>query len=505
MQALARANEGTRLLEQIPLRQEAAANPRQFSPGTRGQGQTDALDIVPKPLGSTSRDSERANTRGALEKIHAGAPPNVPAVIPEAPGRRGLPWISSALVFAAAAGLTFGLVYSGGLSSADHTPGFLKGFFAAPGLGLRLESQGDRLLLGWNRHHPAVRNTKGGILQIDDGPQHRRISLDAAQISNGSVLYRPNSDDVIFRLEVEGAQGGKVSESMRVLEAAKPSTPDLSAPAATPVVSQTPAPPQQMDNATRDGKPPAQSSSVSVPKPTAMVAQRTVEAAANRSAAVQTTASRQVTRVPNAQPSPPDHNAVETPPVKQKAEAKGEVASDIVPPAPVQPGRSVPAASAPGGPAPAAATNQTEAARNTSPLGTNTPSAPVTERQNPLPSSNSAPTPPANNPIQQAVQPRTSALADYRAPRPLRQILPNISQLAPGTLAMAGKVEVIVKVNESGRVTEAHVINGARKINASLIGAAILAAKQWIFEPATLGGKRVPSEHSIVFQFQSSQ
>jgi hypothetical protein len=34
-----------------------------------------------------------------------------------------------------------------------------------------------------------------------------------------------------------------------------------------------------------------------------------------------------------------------------------------------------------------------------------------------------------------------------------------------------------------------------------MVMAAETAAKKWVFEPARLGGRPVPSEHSIIFQF----
>jgi outer membrane biosynthesis protein TonB len=67
---------------------------------------------------------------------------------------------------------------------------------------------------------------------------------------------------------------------------------------------------------------------------------------------------------------------------------------------------------------------------------------------------------------------------------------------------MGGRVEVIVKVDETGHVVDARFANGTKKINPSVANASILAAKQWTFTPAALNGKPVPSEHSIVFQFQ---
>ena len=462
-----------------------ALAPQQLPPGTRPKGETVAPGAVSKQLSSSPRKEERANVNtGPLQKVYAGPPPSVPALVPDTSAGRRAPWISSAVIFAVAAGLTFGLVYTGGLSSGDNLPGFLKGLFPAPKLGLHLESQGDRVLLSWNRHHPAVRNAKGGVLQIDDGPQHRLVSLDAAQVSNGSVLYRPNSDDVTFRLEVESAQGGKVSESMRVLEAAKPSTLDLSAPAPNASVS-------------RATEPPGQTSSAPVQKSTAVIAPKPGAATANSPDVNPVAAPRQLGHSPNAAPLP-EQKPLEAP--AKKADTSGDVAFDVLPPAPAQTEKNEPALTlGNSAPTPSAetATRQTESIRNPSQSEANSALPPATERQNPV-------APPIHPPVP-AVESAPSVTSSYRAPRPLRQVLPNIALLAPTVLSTAGRIEVIVKVDERGHVTEAHLANGARKINASLAGASILAARQWTFAPATLGGKAVPSQHSIVFQFQPNK
>ncbi len=420
---------------------------------------------------SESAPAMGTNTNtGALQKTPPSAVPNAPTVLSDARERRGIPWLSSALVFAVAAGLTFGLVYSRGFPSADGMPGFLKGFFIAPGLSLRLESQGDRILLSWNRRHPAVRNARSGVLQIDDGPVHRRVKLDAAQVANGSVLYRPNSDDLTFRLEVEGAGGERASESMRVLEGPKPSTLDLSAPGAASPIGQVNGLQSQSNNGS-DFSPPTQKSTAIITQPPSSASQQ------------------------YAQPPPPKPMDV---PVK-KDDARGDVAYDVLSPKPVQTTQSEPAPQVAHSAPLTAATPQGETPQNTAPLPTNSALPLATERQTPLPAPDSA------LPAALPTQPRPGISTIYRAPRPLRQVLPNVKQVAPGVIATAGRVEVIVKVNENGRVTEAHIVNGSGKINAGLAGASILAARQWIFEPATLSGKPVPSEHSIVFQFQPPQ
>ena len=112
-------------------------------------------------------------------------------------------WLLSGLVFAIAAACTFIFVYLHSLHRDVPAPVFV-GQVYEPALGMHLEHQGDRVLLTWNRLHPLVKSAMSGTLAIDDGDHHRDVQLDAAQISNGSVLYRPSSEDVSFRLAIRG-------------------------------------------------------------------------------------------------------------------------------------------------------------------------------------------------------------------------------------------------------------------------------------------------------------
>ena len=493
-QALTKMGEPAASREQVPLSQAATVTPRQLHPGGREDSQT------PGPVAVLKQTVTPAT---ALQNIHTGTPVSVPALIPETSRKHGIPWVSSVLVFAMAAGLTFSLVYSRGWSSGDYVPGFLKDFFSTPGLGLRLESQGDRILLSWNRHHPAIRNAKSGTLQIDDGAQHRQVSLNAAQISNGSVLYRPTSDDVTFRLEVEGIQGGKVNESMRVLEAAPPSTLDLSTPASNTSVSHAIQPQGSISSGGRNLKMTEQAPSISTQTLKAVNSQRNSRAITASPVANPPSTLRQLTQVQDTQPAPPSHKPLDMP-VKQKAETQGDVAFDVVSPAPAQAGRSEAGASTTSSPTPGAIIHPTETAQNSPPPEIHADPSSIIEKQNPLSSSTSNSVSPVNTPAP-LLQPQRSVPGSYHAPRPLRQVLPNTTFLTPSILAMTGRVEVIVKVNETGHVIDAHLPNGAKKINSNLAGVSILAAKQWIFEPATLSGRAVPSEHSIVFQFHPSR
>jgi TonB family protein len=63
-------------------------------------------------------------------------------------------------------------------------------------------------------------------------------------------------------------------------------------------------------------------------------------------------------------------------------------------------------------------------------------------------------------------------------------------------------IEVAVRIDDGGRVAEAHVVNNGSNDNKPLMNAALAAAKEWIFEPAKVHGKSVPSDHAIEFHFR---
>jgi len=85
-------------------------------------------------------------------------------------------------------------------------------------LALRVEHSGAELMLTWNRESDAVKNATRAVLSISDGAQHENVEMDLAQLRNGSIVYSPSSPDIVFRMEVTGADRTKTtSESLRVL------------------------------------------------------------------------------------------------------------------------------------------------------------------------------------------------------------------------------------------------------------------------------------------------
>ncbi len=123
-----------------------------------------------------------------------------------------------ALVFVFAAGATFALILLRETRS-DLPPvsTLIQKMPAAGDLGLKVDSEGSRLVLRWNQQNPLMLSAKGATLLIQDGSQQRTIHLEASQLADGSVAYKPVSNDVSFRLEVNSPEGSGTA-SMRVLD-----------------------------------------------------------------------------------------------------------------------------------------------------------------------------------------------------------------------------------------------------------------------------------------------
>jgi TonB family protein len=90
----------------------------------------------------------------------------------------------------------------------------------------------------------------------------------------------------------------------------------------------------------------------------------------------------------------------------------------------------------------------------------------------------------------------------FAPPKPLLQVMPNTRSLAPGLITQVTRVEVAVRIDNTGRVVSAHVSNESANTKGALSQAAVNAARQWTFQPATLQGEKVESEHTIVFEFR---
>jgi len=110
--------------------------------------------------------------------------------------RSGWVWFPLAFLFLLLGGaLGYQLALTRGLrASANGAQDF--------SLALAATKNGDNLSVTWSRQSAAVRSAQKGMLEIDDGGYTKPVSLDAAQLQNGSLTYHNASKSVRFRLTV---------------------------------------------------------------------------------------------------------------------------------------------------------------------------------------------------------------------------------------------------------------------------------------------------------------
>ena len=69
-------------------------------------------------------------------------------------------------------------------------------------LSLSVKKNGDNLQRDLEPLRAPVRARRRGLLEIDDGGYTRPVTLDAAQLQNGSLIYHNATNSVRFRLTV---------------------------------------------------------------------------------------------------------------------------------------------------------------------------------------------------------------------------------------------------------------------------------------------------------------
>ncbi len=314
-----------------------------------------------------------------------------------------------------------------------------------PEVGLKVARTSDgQLDLTWNRNTLERIGAQQAQLTITDGSMSKQLTIDSAQLHSGALTYFPSGSDIQFRLEITLNAGHSIAESVRVI---LPHADLAMAPTvhAAPVVL-----PKQM---IMSEKTPGTHSNLDSAHPL-ITARTPFQAPAY-------IPPREVLQLPNGrqQPRAPDLH------VDLSAATYAVLPSSL---------SNLPA------PPPRLATQvpSTAGARNIIPE-----KSPVVK--------------PA--PIRASF---TRTVTAYVPPRPLRQVMPEIKMAGAGLAAQAGKVEIQVTIDAAGHVKDARPGSHAGKISGLVLNAAIAAARQWIFQPATLHGKAVVAEHQIVFDFR---
>ncbi|MGA8029051.1 MAG: energy transducer TonB [Bryobacteraceae bacterium] len=354
--------------------------------------------------------------------------------------QKHLRWVAVALCLAiAASAMFFGLQHAKSSTGAVNTSRVIGSVAPGSELGMKVEAQpGDRLLVTWNRENQIVKSAKYAILYIDDGPQHRELDFAPEEITGGSVLYRPASDDVKFHLQILERDDSLVDQTVRVLDGsmavamnAKAVTPqtnlDLTPSMSSPEAEHRTSP----KTGSADKKPPSADK-----KPigsAAEVADKKILPEGASQGAGHTLSKRALSITPPQLP-------VTTPPVAASM-------LNALPPAP---------------PAPVISEKSSASSAARSQMG-----GPLEKRA-----------------------------------KPLKRFVPNIKLLSPADLKGVRQVEVDVTIDEAGHVTGARLGDAANNVTTALGDSVTRAAKRWIFAPAMIQGKPVPSEHKILFQFQ---
>jgi TonB family protein len=329
--------------------------------------------------------------------------------------------------------------------------------------------------LTWNQRNRIVAAASDATLQIIDGSARRDIHLDGRQVADGSVLYRPQTNDVTFRLEVHGDQG-ITSGSVRDLDALSGRQPtlDVSLPGASLNPSQTASAQLPADPGAptllRDG---------ASPIPTLDPAAAS-EPLTNPAASI-------------------------TPPLTGNSPAL-PLAKVATPTTTIVPLTGVPESSLP--PAGTPARTLPASSRSTAPrhyetpetVGLQTPVAPPPSNRTTGSSTINGWDPvPVKPKAKSRAQIPGAPLTGFVGPRPLLQVTPNMRNIPAGAIPTHTRIAVQVNLDQTGHVTAARVLTGG--VNANVATAAISAARQWTFDPAKSNGRHINSQHTIVFEF----
>jgi protein TonB len=382
------------------------------------------------------------------ETTLSDAMPSAPAPDAETPPAAGPPGVSRSVKVARLAALAAAqlvvtvalFVYPGFLhhitrstisSRQDSSP-----------LALRVEPSGGELMLTWNRDSSAIKNATRAVLSISDGAQHENVDMDLALLRSGSIEYSPSTSDVVFRMEVTGADQTKTaSESVRILRTRPSPMPE----------------PGQPAQASKGAPEP------SAAKPTSTSS----DAGAPESAPVEEPAAQA-----EARPSPAPAKPFNTESLSQRLRP---VRSTDLPDAPdMGLGHGGDAVSAP------------------IPVGVNTMPSPM------LPSAPPAAVP-QNTPAQAANAARTGVNGGRVQPAQL------ITRKDPEYPAIAkqsgaqGEVVLSATIGVDGKVKDVKVLEG----HPLLRNAAITAVKQWVYKPTLLNGVPVEAETRISLNFIS--
>jgi hypothetical protein len=84
-------------------------------------------------------------------------------------------------------------------------------------LGLRVTSEPERVEVFWDHGSSAIKGAEQATIRISDGDMAESVPFDAKQLQDGSLVYRPRTNDISIRMEVNERDGRRISESVRAV------------------------------------------------------------------------------------------------------------------------------------------------------------------------------------------------------------------------------------------------------------------------------------------------
>jgi hypothetical protein len=107
-----------------------------------------------------------------------------------------------------------------------------------------------------------------------------------------------------------------------------------------------------------------------------------------------------------------------------------------------------------------------------------------------------------NPPAARTAEAASSAV--YIAPRTLHELRPVLSTAIRATMTSEVELQVKVKIDDAGRVTQADTLTATGPATRRLVDVTEKAARLWKFAPAMRGSESVPCEAVVVFRFRPS-
>ncbi len=415
----------------------------------------------------------RADEHGVVQKL-----PELPAASRD-DARRSPVWLYTVAGLVVIAGVTGAIVWA-----AKKQPQPVRVEKVAPRvrLGFSATLESPVWKLSWDRAAMDELNPVGAVLSIEDGGIQQQVPLAPADLASGTIFYTPQSDDLSFSLRVDRG-GGPVEEHVRVLGVPRTAPKPVGrVPQSAPAVGAVPTAAKSQVAILPGKQPPAVTTS-------------TASSAANPGASAKPVPSSALPAIKEAS-VPAKENVAPTPPSEVKSQPgpspQPSMVALAVPVAqPAEPPRvnrdSTPT------PPPAPITQPAPPP----------PAAPAPAKSEPVaaiaPSVSPAPAPPPTTvplPTPQATAPKPS-ISNYVGPRPLPASAPSdIGQRSCHRLPGAG---LGWKSTPAARLTKASPIQWTAT-NAPLMLLAVRAASSWVFDPAKLNGKTVPSQMTLTFR-----